>query len=124
METPERRLAYAVRSSRQRHRRRRGEHAAECGEGQRHAAAETPGRDRDEILRDAILRLETRAAENAELRSRLELTEQAESTTREALERETEALQRERERADRLEQENRDLQEEARRPWYKKLFGS
>ncbi len=98
--------------------------AADRGEGQRHTAAETLGRDRDDILRDAILRLETRAAENAELRTRLELTEQAESTTREALERETEALQRERERADRLESEISGLREEARRPWYKRLFGS
>ncbi len=42
----------------------------------------------------------------------LELTERAESTLREQLE-------RERERADRLEQELA----EARRPWYRRLFG-
>jgi hypothetical protein len=42
----------------------------------------------------------------------LELTEMAESTLREQLE-------RERERADRLEEELRD----ARRPWWRRMFG-
>ncbi len=80
--------------------------------------------DHTEILREALLRLDTRAAEVGDLRARLELTAQAESSLREALEREQVALERERERADSLEQENRELQEEARRPWYKRLFGS
>ncbi len=70
------------------------------------------------------MRLDSRAAEVGDLRARLELTAQAESTLREALERERAAHERERERADRLEQENRELQEQARRPWYKRLFGS
>ena len=54
-----------------------------------------------EVLREAIERLEARAAEAAELQARLELTAQAESSLREALE-------RERERANRLEAELRE----------------
>ncbi len=54
-----------------------------------------------EVLREAIERLEARAAEAAELKARLELTAQAESSLREALE-------RERERANRLEAELRE----------------
>jgi len=69
-------------------------------------------------VRELTARLETRAAENAELRTRLELTEQADSTIREQLE-------RERERADRLEEESRELREkleEARQPWWRRMF--
>lgn len=55
-----------------------------------------------EVLRETIERLETRAAEAAELKVRLELTAQAESSLREALE-------CERERADRLETELREV---------------
>jgi predicted nuclease with TOPRIM domain len=64
-------------------------------------------------------RLETRAAENAELRTRLELTEQTDSTLREQLD-------RERTRADELAEETRELREKlevARQPWWRKLFG-
>jgi hypothetical protein len=70
-------------------------------------------------VRELTARLETRAAENAELRTRLELTEQADSTLREQLE-------RERKRADRLEDETRELREkleEARQPWWRRMFG-
>jgi chromosome condensin MukBEF ATPase and DNA-binding subunit MukB len=70
-------------------------------------------------LREAVARLETRAAENAELRTRLELTAQTDSTLREQLE-------RERTRADRLEAETRELREQladARQPWWQRLFG-
>ena len=69
-------------------------------------AAETQGNDTTELLRETIARLETRAEQNAELRTRLQLTAQAESTLREALE-------RERERADRAE---RRLEEMETRP--------
>jgi hypothetical protein len=72
-----------------------------------------------ELLREAIARLETRAAENAELRTRLELTAQTDSTLREQLE-------RERTRADRLDAETRELREQladARQPWWRRLFG-
>ena len=51
-------------------------------------------------------------------RGRLELTEKAESTLREQLEREKERADKERERAEQLPAEL----EEARRPWWRKLF--
>jgi hypothetical protein len=72
-----------------------------------------------ELLREAIGRLETRAAENAELRTRLELTVQTDSTLREQLE-------REKTRADRLEEETRELREKleaAQQTWWRRLFG-
>jgi hypothetical protein len=82
-------------------------------------------------------RLETRAAEAAELRTRLELTATAESTLREAsarereaLERERVALERERERADGLEgaQEEAqrlrtELEAERSKGFWRRLFG-
>ena len=58
--------------------------------------AENFGEVIGEVLRETIERLEGRAAEAAELKARLELTAQAESSLREALE-------RERERANKLE---------------------
>src|SRR5215210_3109284 len=51
-------------------------------------------------------------------RGRLELTEQAESTLREALERERERADAERERAEKLQAEL----DRARLPWYRRLF--
>jgi excisionase family DNA binding protein len=57
-------------------------------------------------------RVESLLRELGRLEGRLELTEMAESTLREQLE-------RERERADRLEEELRD----ARRPWWRRMFG-
>jgi len=73
---------------------------------------EDVGAELGQWLRELTARLETRAAENAELRTRLELTEKADSTLREQLD-------RERERADRLEEELR----EARRSWWRRMFG-
>ena len=73
---------------------------------------EDVGADLGQWVRELTARLETRAAENAELRTRLELTEKADSTLREQLD-------RERERADRLEEELR----EARRSWWRRIFG-
>jgi hypothetical protein len=73
---------------------------------------EDVGADLGQWVRELTARLETRAAENAELRTRLELTEKADSTLREQLD-------RERERADRLEEELR----EARRSWWRRMFG-
>jgi excisionase family DNA binding protein len=52
-------------------------------------------------------------------RGRLELTEQAESTLREALDRERQRADAERERAENLQAEL----DQARLPWYRKLFG-
>jgi len=79
-----------------------------------------------DILRETLASLETHIAQNAELRARLELTERAESTLREELERERrqyqEDVQLERserleaqERAERLEQERARLEGEHRR---------
>src|SRR5215216_4007120 len=50
---------------------------------------------------------------------RLELTQRAESTLREALAREQERADRERDLAERLQEEL----EEARRPWWRRMFG-
>lgn len=75
-------------------------------------------------LRD---RVETLQRQLGRLEGRLELTEKAESTLREQLERErlranseSSRAEQERQRAERLEQELA----RARRPWYRKLFGS
>jgi excisionase family DNA binding protein len=51
-------------------------------------------------------------------RGRIELTEKAESTLRDALERERERADAERERAENLQAEL----DQARQPWYRKLF--
>jgi hypothetical protein len=78
-----------------------------------------------DMLRETLASLETHIVQNAELRARLELTERAESTLREELERERrqheEDVQRERsarleahERAERLEQERARLEAEHR----------
>lgn len=77
-------------------------------------AAAGPAANSDvEVLRELLLRLEARTHEAGELRARLELTERAESTL-------SEALDRERERADRLEAE---LFEERGRSWWRRLIG-
>lgn len=79
-----------------------------------------------DMLRETLASLETHIGQNAELRARLELTERAESTVREELERERrqrlEDVQRERaerleaqERAKQLEQERSRLEAEHRR---------
>jgi chromosome segregation ATPase len=79
-----------------------------------------------DMLRETLASLETHIAQNAELRARLELTERAESTVREELERERrqrlEDVQRERaerleaqESAKQLEQERSRLEAEHRR---------
>lgn len=76
---------------------------------------ESPAKPREvfgETLRQVIERLEVRTAEAADLRVRLELTAQAESTLREALERERLRAEQERDRADRLEAELREIREQ------------
>lgn len=72
-----------------------------------------------EVLRRAIERLEARTAEAADLRARLEVSEKAESTLRESLE-------RERQRADALQRDTQRLRtelEEARLSWWRRFFG-
>jgi hypothetical protein len=79
-----------------------------------------------DMLRETLTNLETHIAQNAELRARLELTEKAESTLREELERERgqrrSDVERERserlraqERAEQLEEERARLEAEHRR---------
>ena len=79
-----------------------------------------------DMLRETLASLETHIAQNAELRARLELTEKAESTLREELERERrqhiDDVERERaerleaqQRVDRLAQEQARLEEERSR---------
>ncbi len=72
-----------------------------------------------EVLYRTIERLEARTAEAAELKTRLELTAQAETSAREERERLLADLERERERADRLEVELR----RSRRGWFRRFFG-
>lgn len=62
-----------------------------------------------DMLRETLASLETHIAQNAELRARLELTERAESTLRDELERERKQRLEdvERERAERLEAQQR-----------------
>jgi excisionase family DNA binding protein len=56
-------------------------------------------------------------------RGRIELTEKAESTLRDALERERERADAERERAEKLQAELDRAREDAARPWWRKMFG-
>jgi hypothetical protein len=77
------------------------------------------GQDIDEVLYRTVERLEARTAEAAELKTRLELTAQAETSAREERERLLADLERERERADRLEEELR----RSRRGWFRRFFG-
>src|SRR5215203_5279744 len=56
-------------------------------------------------------------------RGRIELTEKAESTLRDALERERERADAERERAEKLQAELDRAREAAAKPWWRRLFG-
>jgi hypothetical protein len=73
------------------------------GEVDRVKLADTSAADAGEALRDLITRLEVRTAEAADYKARLELTAQAESTLREALERERERADKAERRAEELE---------------------
>src|SRR5215204_6650795 len=87
-----------------------------------------PGRvERSQEAPEAPERLSELEVEVRELRyqlglsrGRIELTEKAESTLREALERERDRADAERERAEKLQAEL----DRARLPWYRRLFGS
>jgi excisionase family DNA binding protein len=68
--------------------------------------------------REALSKVEALQRELGRLEGRLELTEVAQSTLRDHLERERKRADEERERADRLEEELR----EARRPWWRRWF--
>jgi len=68
-----------------------------------------------EMLRETLTSLETHIAQSAELRARLQLTERAESTLREELERERSERLEAQERAERAEEERGRLEDERRR---------
>jgi hypothetical protein len=80
-----------------------------------------------EVIESLSARLETRVAEAADLRARLELTSKAESTLQAErdrllsdLEREREERQRERERAEQLQTE---LDAERAKGFWRRMFG-
>jgi hypothetical protein len=73
-----------------------------------------------DAMRDLALRLESRAAEAAELRTRLELTAQTQSTVEEERKQLEEELAKERERAEQLQAE---LEAERSKGFWQRLFG-
>jgi hypothetical protein len=73
-----------------------------------------------DAMRDLALRLESRAAEAAELRTRLELTAQTQSTVEEERIRLEEELAKERERTEQLQAE---LEAERSKGFWQRLFG-
>jgi DNA-binding transcriptional MerR regulator len=73
-----------------------------------------------DAMRDLAIRLESRAAEAAELRTRLELTAQAQSTVEAERNRLEEALAKEEERAEKLQAE---LEAERSKGFWRRLFG-
>ena len=76
---------------------------------------------------DWLAKVETLHQELGRMEGRLEITEVAESTLREQLEREREQLERERERADRLEERTEqlrgELEAERSKGFWARLFG-
>lgn len=91
------------------------------------AATDIPADSVTDILRELTLRLEQRAASEAELRSRLELTERTESTIREERNRLLAELEREREEHKQTQEEARQLREELEsersKGFWRRLFG-
>ena len=73
-----------------------------------------------EAMHDLAVRLESRAAEAAELRTRLELTAKAQTTVEAERNRLEEALAREQERAEKLQAE---LEAERSKGFWRRLFG-
>jgi predicted nuclease with TOPRIM domain len=73
-----------------------------------------------EAMHDLAVRLETRAAEAAELRTRLELTEKTQSTIEDERDRLVESLRRAEEQAETLRQE---LEAERSKGFWQRLFG-
>jgi hypothetical protein len=118
---------YALRDRRKQGGKLRGNlrTASRRPEGSTEGTAEAVKEIAADMLRETLASLETHIAQKAELRARLELTERAESTLREELERERELrhadVERERserlraqERAEQLEQERARLEAEHR----------
>ena len=105
---------YSLRSKREAEGQVRRETAEES------ASTDIPADNLADVLRELSLRLEQRAASEADLRARLELTEKAESTLREDLERVQEERRRIQEEADRLRAE---LEAERSKGFWRRLFG-
>jgi hypothetical protein len=119
---------YALRDRRKQEGKMRGKirRTSRRPEGTAEGSTELVRETATDMLRETLASLETHIAQNAELRARLELTERAESTLREELERErgqrhsdvererSERLQAQ-ERAEQLEQERARLEAEHRR---------
>jgi hypothetical protein len=119
---------YALRDRRKQEGKLRGNirRTSKRTEGATEGSTELVRETATDMLRETLASLETHIAQNAELRARLELTERAESTLREELERErgqrhsdvererSERLQAQ-ERAEQLEQERARLEAEHRR---------
>jgi DNA-binding XRE family transcriptional regulator len=74
-----------------------------------------------EAMHDLAVRLENRAAEAAELRTRLELTEQTQSTIEEERNRLAESLRHAEEQAETL---RKDLEAERSKGFWQRLFGA
>ena len=74
-----------------------------------------------EAMRDLAIRLETRASEAAELRTRLELTEQTQSTMEEERNRLAESVRQAEEQAEMLRKE---LEAERSKGFWQRLFGA
>jgi excisionase family DNA binding protein len=76
----------------------------------------SPHESGEDAARELRAKVEDLSYRLGKSEARAELTERAESTVREALE-------RERERADRMEEEARQLREAAARSWWRRIFG-
>ncbi len=104
---------YALRDRRkqegklQANRRRASRQSERSSEG----AAEVVRETAVDMMRETLTSLEAYIAQNAELRARLELTEKAESTLREELERERQERQEAQRRAGSLERESSEAQQ-------------
>jgi chromosome segregation ATPase len=106
---------YALRDRRKQPGKLRGKRRG--ASSQQQGSAELVKETAVDMLRETLASLETHIAHNAELRARLELTERAESTLREELERERQqrSEELERERAERLEAQERARELESER---------
>jgi chromosome segregation ATPase len=91
----------------------RGRRASRQSEATGKDAAEMVKATAVDMLRETLTSLEMHMAQNAELRTRLELTERAESTLREELERERQERLEAQGRAGALEQERSEAQQRA-----------
>src|SRR5215204_1959591 len=91
----------------------RSRRASRRSEATAEGAAELVSKTAVDMLRETLTSLEVQMVQNAELRVRLELTERAESTLREDLERERQARVEAQGRAGSLEQERAETEQRA-----------